>query len=61
MVIIYDHNDSTIVFNGRNDSGLYYKTMIVARYELKLRSKLKRNLRSNNPKLCSKLKRNLQS
>ncbi len=32
----YDHNDSSIVIYDRNDSGLYYKTTIVARYELKL-------------------------
>ncbi len=46
MIVIYDRNDSAIVIYDLNDSGLYYKTTIVARYELKLRSKLKRNLRS---------------
>ncbi len=40
-----------IVNYARNDSGLYYKTTIVARYELKLRAKLKRNLGSYNHNL----------
>jgi hypothetical protein len=31
MIVIYDGNDSMIVINDRNDNGLYYKTMIVAR------------------------------
>jgi hypothetical protein len=31
MIIIYDRNDSTIIIYDCNDSGLYYKTMIVAR------------------------------
>ncbi len=53
MNVIYDRNDSTIVIYDRNDSGLYYKTTIVARYELKLRSKLKHNLQSYNPNLRS--------
>jgi hypothetical protein len=53
MIVIYDHNDSMIVIYDRNGSGLYYKTTIVARYELKLRSKLKHNLRSNNRNLWS--------
>jgi hypothetical protein len=53
MIIIYDRNDSMIVIYDRNDSGLYDKTTIVARYELKLRSKLKHNLQSYNLTLCS--------
>ncbi len=51
MIVIYDHNDSMIVIYDRNDRGMYYKTMIITRYELKLHSKLKRNLRSYNRKL----------
>ncbi len=46
MIKIYNRNDSMIVIYDRNDSVLYYKTTIVARYELKLRFKLKHNLRS---------------
>ncbi len=44
-----------IVNYARNDSGLYYKTTIVARYELKLRAKLKRNLWSYNHNLWSQV------
>ncbi len=36
MIVIYDSNDSAIVIYDRYDSGLYYKTKTVARYELKL-------------------------
>jgi len=42
-IVIHDHYDSTIIIYDRNDSGLYYKTTIIARYELKLHSKLKHN------------------
>jgi len=35
MIIIYDLNDSTIVIYNSIDSGLYYKTTIVAWQELK--------------------------
>jgi hypothetical protein len=52
-IIIYDRNDSTIIIYDHNDSGLYYKTTIVARYELKLCSKLKHILRSYNHNLHS--------
>jgi hypothetical protein len=31
LIVIYNHNDSMIVIYDSNDSGLYYKTMIVAR------------------------------
>ncbi len=51
MIVIYDHNDSTIVIYDCNDSGMYYKTTIVTRYELKLCSKLKHNLQSYNRNL----------
>jgi hypothetical protein len=44
MIVIYDRNDSTIVIYDRNENGLYYKTTIVASYELKLYSNVKRNL-----------------
>jgi hypothetical protein len=44
MIVIYDHNDSMIIIYDHYDNGLYYKTKIVARYELKLCSKLKHNL-----------------
>ncbi len=37
MFVIYNCNDSTIIIYYRNDSGLYFKTMIVARQELKIR------------------------
>ncbi len=53
MIVIYDRNDSTIVIYDRNDIGLYYKTTNVARYELKLRSKLKHKLWSYNRNLLS--------
>jgi hypothetical protein len=53
MIVIYDRNDSTIVIYDPNESGLYYKTTIIARYELKLCSKLKHNLRSYNRNLRS--------
>jgi hypothetical protein len=53
MIIIYNRNDSTMVIYDHNDSGLYYKTTIIARYELKLCSKLKHNLRSYNHNLHS--------
>ncbi len=32
MIVIYDRNDSTITIYNLNDSGLYYKTTIVARW-----------------------------
>ncbi len=36
-IVIYDRNDSTtFIFYERNNSGLYYKTMIVTRQEHKL-------------------------
>jgi hypothetical protein len=32
MIVIYDHNDSTIVIYDRNDSGLYYKSFMIVNY-----------------------------
>jgi hypothetical protein len=53
IVVIYNCNDSTIIIYNRNDSGLYYKTTIVAKYELKSCSKLKHNLQFYNCKKWS--------
>ncbi len=45
MIIIYNHNDSMIVFYDCNDSGQYFKTVIVANFALdRSVNKLKRNL-----------------
>ncbi len=30
IIVIYNHNDSTIVIYGLNDSGQYYKTLTIA-------------------------------
>ncbi len=64
MIIIDDHNDSTIVIYDRNDSGLCYKTMIVASMSLNYTPNwstiYEPTILIYDPKLRFKLKRNLQ-
>jgi hypothetical protein len=37
-IVIYDHSSSTIVIYDRNESGQYYKTVILAKAEAYLKN-----------------------
>jgi hypothetical protein len=53
-IIIYDRNDSMIVIYNHNDSGQYYKNMILANFAFA------RSITCDR-KVCCKLKRTLPS